>query len=197
MPARVPLRPVRREETEGVRHLAASRTEPAAVVQRARIIRALLDDPALSAGAAARRVGFTREDVGPVWVRRFNAAGLDGLRDAPRAGRPPTHTPEVRSRLVALAVQKPQSLGHPFALWTLERLQRAFEAECGVHLSDSTIWTWLKDEGLVWKRQQTWFHEPHRHDPAFVEKRGASSRRTSPRRRGAASSASTSSARSR
>ena len=153
MPARVRLRTVGGDEAKAVRRLAGSRTEPAAVVQRARIIRALLDDTTLSAGAAARRVGFTREDVGPVWVRRFNAAGVDGLRDAPRAGRPPTHTPEVRSQLIALAVQKPRTLGHTFALWTLERLQRAFEAAHHVHLSDSTIWTWLKEEGLVWKRQ--------------------------------------------
>ena len=103
----------------------------------------------------------------------------------------------MRSRLIALAVQKPRTLGHGFALWTLERLQRAFEAEHHVHLSDSTIWEWLKAEGLVWKRQQTWFHEPHRHDPAFVEKRGGSSRRTSPQQNAVGSSASTNSARSR
>jgi transposase len=193
--ARVQLRSVGGEEADAVRHLAASRTERAGVVQRARVIRALLDEPGLSAGAAARRVGFTREDVGPVWVRRFNAGGVAALHDAPRAGRPPTHTPDVRSRLVALAVRKPRTLGHPFALWTLERLQRAFEAEHHVHLSDSTIWTWLKDEGLVWKRQQTWFSEPHRHNPAFAEKRGSSSKPTSPRPSAAGSSASTSSGR--
>jgi transposase len=197
MPARVVLRRLSREEVDAVRRLAASRTEPAAVVQRSRVIRALLEEPALSAGAAARRAGFIREDSGPVWVRRFNAGGVTALRDAPRSGRPPTHTPEVRSQLVALAVQKPRSLGHEFALWTLERLQRAFEAAHHVHLSDSTIWEWLRDEGLVWKRQQTWFHEPHRHDPQFAEKRGPSSRRTSRRPSGAGSSASTSSARSR
>jgi transposase len=197
MPPRVELRRASAEEAEALRRLAGSRTEPAAVVQRARIIRALLEEPALSAGGAARRVGFTRDDVGPVWVRRFNAGGLAALHDAPRSGRPPTHTPEVRSRLIALAVQRPRTLGHPFALWTLERLQRAFEAEHQVHLSDSTIWEWLKAEGLVWKRQQTWFHEPHRHDPAFVEKRGTSSRRTSLPQNAAASSASMSSARSR
>jgi len=188
--ARVLLRGVRDEEAEAVRRLAASRTAPAAVVQRARVVRALLDEPALAAGAAARRVGFTREDVGPVWVRRFNAGGVAAVHDAPRSGRPPTHTPDVRSRLIALAVQKPRTLGHAFALWTLERLQRAFEAEHHVHLSDSTIWTWLKEEGLVWKRQPTWFPEPHRlagcpgeqgsrPDPEFVEQRGPSSRRTS------------------
>lgn len=181
MCARVQLRSVDREEAEAVRHLAASRTESAALVQRARLIRVLLDAPELSAGAAALRVGFTRDNVGPVWVRRFNEGGVAALADAPRAGRPPTHAPEVKSQLLDLALQKPRALGHPFELWTLERLQRAFEEKTKVHLSDSTIWTWLRDEGLVWKRQQTWFHEPHRHDPEFVEKRGPSSRRTSHR----------------
>ena len=104
------------------------------MVQRARVIRALLEEPSLSATAAGRRAGFTREDAGPLWARRFNAGGVAALRDAPRSGRPPTHTPDVRSRLIALAVQEPRTLGHPFALWTLERLQRAFEAAHGVHL---------------------------------------------------------------
>jgi len=197
MQPRVQLRVVDETEAAAVRRLAASRTEPAGVVQRAWVIRALLDDPTLSATAAGRRAGFTREDAGPCWVRRFNAVGVDGLHDAPRRGRPPTHAPAVRDQLIALAVQKPQGLGEPFALWTLERLQRAFEARHGVHLSDSTIWTWLRDEGLVWRRQQSWFHEPARHDPAFAEKRGPSSRRMSLHQPARASSASTNSARSR
>ena len=67
-----------------------------------------------------------------------------------------------------------RTLGYPFELWTLERLQRAFEERQQVHLSDSTIWEWLEAEGLEWKRQQSWFHNAEKHDPEFVEKRGAS-----------------------
>ena len=197
MQPRIRLREVGPAEERAVRRLAASRTEPAGLVQRAWVIRALLDDPTLSATAAGRLAGFTREDAGPGWVRRFNATGVDGLHDAPRRGRPPTHAPAVRDQLIALAVRKPQGLGEPFARWTLERLQRAFEQRTGVHLSDSTIWTWLRNEGLVWRRQQSWFHEPARHDPAFAEKRGPSSKRTSPRPPARGSSASTNSARSR
>lgn len=180
MAVRVKLREVSEEEGEGVHRLAASHMESAIVVQRARVIRALLDQPALSAAEAGRRAGFAYVDAGRVWVRRFNAGGLAALRDVERSGRPATHAPEVKSQLLDLALQKPSALGQPFALWTLERLQLAFEEKTQVHLSDSTIWTWLRDEGLVWKRQQTWFHEPEKHDPEFVEKRGPSSRRTSP-----------------
>lgn len=80
----------------------------------------------------------------------------------------------MRSALIALATQRPSSLGYPFHVWTLERLQRAFEERHHTHLSDSTIWEWLDAEGLVWKRQESWFHEAEKHDPQFVEKRGAS-----------------------
>jgi len=115
-----------------------------------------------------------------MWVKRFNEEGLAGLQDRPRPGRKPTHSQEVRSALISLALQKPRSLGYPFELWTWERLQRAFEERHGVHLSGrrcgetaSTIWTWMDEEGFKWKRQQSWFHEAKKHDPEFVEKRGA------------------------
>jgi transposase len=49
----------------------------------------------------------------------------------------------------------------------------AFKERHGVHLSDSTIWTWMDEEGFQWKRQQSWFHDAEKHDPEFVEKRGA------------------------
>lgn len=183
MRARLQLRALTSAEVVAVRRLAHSRTAAAAVVQRARVIEVLATQPRLGVGAAAQRVGFARADAGARWVRRFNAGGVAALHDAPRAGRPATHAEAVKSALVALAVQKPATLGEPFALWTLERLQRAFQQRHGVHLSDSTIWTWLRDEGLVWKHQQSWFHEPQRHDPAFGEKRGPSSRPMLPRRR--------------
>ena len=186
MPNLVKLRPVTSEEEAELRRLAVSRTEPASMVQRAKLICLLCDDPDLSASQAALRAGFNVGKPGTVWVRRFNTHGLAGLQEAPRCGRPPVHGPEIKSRLIDLALQKPASLGLPFALWTLERLQIAFRERTGTHLSDSTIWTWLRDEGLEWKRQQSWFHEAKRHDPEFVEKRGPSSPPTAALRKTAA-----------
>jgi len=45
----------------------------------------------------------------------------------------------------------------PNELWTLERLQRAFQERHGIYLSDSTIWTRMQEEGFRWKRQQSRF----------------------------------------
>ena len=108
----------------------------------------------------------------------FQRDSLAGLEDQPRPRRNPTHGQEVHSQLVSLATQKPKTLGYPFELWTLERLQVAFQERHGIHLSDSTIWEWVEGEGFKWKRQQSWFHEAEKHDPEFMEKRGVSSRPT-------------------
>jgi transposase len=189
MPGLVKLRPVTAEEEKTLRRLAASRTEPASLVQRARLICLLLDTPSLPATRAALKAGFAEGKPGTVWVKRFNTRGVAGLQEAARSGRPPVHTPEVKSRLIDLALRKPSSLGLPFELWTLERLQIAFRERTGTHLSDSTIWTWLRDEGLEWKRQQSWFRDPERHDPEFVEKRGPLLPPISSRRKTAVSSA--------
>jgi len=174
----VKLRTLTTEEIAEIRRLAASRTESFRLVQRARIIAAMLDDPNLYGSEAGQQAGYRSPIMGVTWVRRFNAEGPAGLEDRKRGGRKPTHSQAVRSALISLALQKPNTLGYPFKLWTLERLQTAFEEREGVHLSDSTIWTWMADEGFEWKRQESWFHEAEKHDAQFVEKRGASSRPT-------------------
>jgi len=170
----VKLRSLTTEEEAEIRRLAASRKEPHRLVQRAQVIAAMLDDPTLHASHAGLRSGFRGAQSGINWVKRFNEEGLVGLEDKPKAGRPPTHDQTVRSELISLALQKPETLGDPFKLWTLERLQTAFKERQGIHLSDSTIWEWVEAEGFEWKRQESWFHETEKHDPQFVEKRGPS-----------------------
>ena len=168
----LPLREVSEEEAEQVYKMASSRTQPARLVQRAKIIQLLLDNPKLPAGEAGRKVGYKSDYPGRTWVKRFNELGIQGLVDEPRSGHPPYYDEDTRSSLIDLVLQKPDSLGYPFALWTQGRLQEAFKERYGIHLARSTIWTWVTSEGLKWKRQQSWFHEPEKHDPESVEKRG-------------------------
>jgi transposase len=138
----------------------------------------MLDDPKLHAGEAGRLVGYKSDYPGCNWVKRFNQQGIKGLQDEERSGRPLIYNENIRGSLINMALQKPASLGYPFALWTESRLQAAFQERYGFHLSSYTIWTWVTSEGLKWKRQQSWFHEPEKHDPEFVQKRGSSSRHT-------------------
>ena len=168
------LRKVSAEESEQVRKLATSRTQPARLVQRARIIQLLLDNPKLPTGEAGRQVGYKSNYSGRTWVKRFNEQGIQGLADEARSGHPPFYDEETRSLLIDLVLRKPRSLGYPFELWTQERLQQAFRERHDIHLAKSTVWSWVTGEGLKWKRQQSWFHDPEKHDPEFVEKRGPS-----------------------
>lgn len=172
MPNRLQLRPVSASEEAQIRHLAASRAKPARLVQRAQVIEAMLETPELSAKEAGFQAGYRSAPSGQKWVRRFNDGGLEALGDRSRSGRPPIHGEEVRSKLLDLVLQKPRSLGYPFVLWTLERLQEAFFEQEEVHLATSTIWEWVEAEGLKWRRQESWFHEAEIHDDRFAEKRG-------------------------
>jgi len=173
MPKQLQLRELTAGEKQAIARVVNSRTEPVRRVQRAKIIQFMLDDPKLPASEAGRRAGYRSDWPGRAWVKRFNEQGLAGLEDEHRSGHPRVHDEKVRSTLIDLATQKPNTLGYPFKLWTLERLQSTFKERHDVHLSDSTIWTWLAEEGLEWKRQESWFHEAEKHDPEFVEKRGA------------------------
>jgi transposase len=170
----IKLRELTSEEDREIRRLAASRKAPHRLVQRAKVIVAMLEEPMLYATQAGLQVGFLSEQTGVDWVKRFNREGLAGLEDKPKAGRPVTHTETIRGSLIGLVRQKPESLGYPFKLWTVERLQTAFQEREGLHLSTSTIWEWVQGEGLHWKRQESWFHDAEKHDPDFAEKRGPS-----------------------
>jgi transposase len=174
--APVCLREMSAAEHAAVQKLAHSRTAPAHRVQRAQIIwRARCGE---SASAIAARVGLDGETVRKR-IRRFNAEGLDALKDRHRSGRRPTYSAEQTATVIASALTRPQTLGLPFAAWTLDRLAAYLHEHKGIAMRRSRIDEILLHEGLRWRRHETWFGE--RVDPAFAEKRGRSKRST-PRR---------------
>lgn len=161
----IKLRPLTTEEATEIRRLASSRDEPKRLVQRARVISFMYEDPDLYAVEAGLKAGFKNSGMGSAWVRRFNKEGLPGLRDRPRPGSKSRRKPKLRSALIALATQKPRSLGYHYALWTLKRLQQAFEERHGACLALSTIWGWLGEDGLDLKQQWIWLHTAEKLDP--------------------------------
>ena len=113
------LRALTTDEVVAVERLAHARTSAARTVERARIIWAAHRGEGVGEIAAAR--GVDQETVRR-WLKRFNARGLEGLADRPRAGRKPTYPPEQVAEVIAAALTKPAALGLPFAAWTLDRL---------------------------------------------------------------------------
>lgn len=167
MPRKLRVRELTADEQETVEHLSRSRTAPAREVERAQIIWRSHQ------GESVQRIAQTLgrgEDTVRHWIKRFNAAGMGGLNDEPRAGRPATYTPVEVSEVVALSLTDPQTLNLPFASWTLDRLETYLNEVKGIGIKRSRIDDVLRNEGLRWRTQETWFGE--RVDPDFARKRG-------------------------
>jgi transposase len=176
------LRDLTAEETSAVESLARSRTASARRVERARIVwRARRGETPPTIAAA---LGLSAETVRRR-IRRFNAEGLAALEDHHRSGRPATYAPDAVAAVIAAALSSPRRRGLPFASWTLDRLAAYLLEHQGIAMRRSRIDEILLREGLRWRRQETWFGE--RVEPEFAQKRAAS-RRSTPRRRRAASS---------
>ncbi len=155
------LRPMTPEEHATITRLRQSRTETARLVERARIIWRASQGWHVPAIAADLRLN---ERTVRLWLKRFNAAGLDGLRDAPRSGCPPTYSREQVGEVIATALTNPRSLDLPFASWTLDRLTAYLTEEKDIPIKRSRIDELLIEEGLRWRTQETWFGE--RVDPS-------------------------------
>jgi transposase len=160
--------------------LAHSHKRGAGLVRRAQIILPAVEER-LSAPEMAARMELCSQTV-RFWIKRFNERGLNGLEEDMRSGRPPTYSAEEKSRVIRTALTRPTELGLPFACWTLDRLV-AYLSEQGLGMRRSRIGEILLDEGLKWRREETWFGE--RVDPDFARKRGRLRSSTRRRRRAA------------
>ena len=174
----IKLKKLTAEEESAIDKLARSRTAPAREVERAQII--LLARRGTRVPAIAKELALTELTV-RTWLKRFNTAGLTGLQDRPRSGRPVTYQPEQVSEVIATALTNPQHLNQPFACWTLDRLETYLNEEKKIPIKRSRIDDLLITEGLRWRTQETWFGE--RVDPECANKRGILKRSTPPHRK--------------
>ena len=138
------LRTLSPDEPQMIERLAHSRIAEARLVERARMIWHARQD--LSVATIAAELGVHDQTVRH-WLKRFNALGLAGLHDLPRGGGPPTYTPEQGAEVIATALADPQTLGQPFASWTLDRLATSLSEEKGISIKRSRIDDLLMAEG--------------------------------------------------
>src|SRR5947209_7440589 len=64
-------------------------------------------------------------------------------------------------------------LAKPYQSWNFERLAAYVHEQLGIQMKKTRIFEILQEEGLRWRKQETWFGE--RLDPEFAQKRGPSS----------------------
>jgi len=102
------------------------------------------------------------------WLHRYISEGIEGLRDAPRAGRSSVVTEPFRRRLLEVVRRRPRSLDLEYSMWTLQRLADFLAVETGIRVSDETIRRELAKEGIVFSRPQHTISSP---DPEYQVKK--------------------------
>ncbi len=102
------------------------------------------------------------------WLHRYIAEGVQGLMDAPRAGRSSVVTDEFRKRLLEVVRRRPRSLELEFSMWTLQRLADFMAEDTGIRVSTETIRRALAKEDIVFSRPQHTISSP---DPEYQVKK--------------------------
>lgn len=139
-----------------------------ALVMRARMV--LMSAAGQGTSEIAGALGIGERTVRK-WKARFEGKPrLEGLKDAPRSGRPPTIPVEVRCQLVQLACERPDGEKSPAPfrdVWSYKALAETIEAVSGHRMSVSEVGRVLRFKGLRPHRVKQWLKSA---DPNFVAK---------------------------
>ncbi len=128
---------------------AILRSENARVVKRAMALRMLHQGQSPTEVAEILSVS---QPTPYQWFHRFRAAGLAGLEDRPKSGRPPLADEAYLQVLEDTLEQEPGEWGYEFALWTVQRLNQHLQKVTGKHISDERLRMLLKARGWVYRR---------------------------------------------
>ncbi len=102
-------------------------------------------------------------------IHRYEAAGVTGLADQPRAGRPRQVPADAVEQLKDLVVKSPHLLGYGQNNWTLALLQEELAARWQVTLSHEHVRRLLRRGGVSFRRPKLHLVSP---DPEYDAKRG-------------------------
>ena len=101
----------------------------------------------MSREAAARAAGMDRQTLRD-WVHRYNAEGLDGLRDRPRPGRPCALDEGRQAALKALILKGPKLERDGCVAWRIRDLCRLVEDRFGVRYGETGMLRLVKSLDL-------------------------------------------------
>jgi transposase len=174
----VTLTEAQRAELEHVSRQAVGR-----VALRAQMVRLAARGHSVPQIAAIHACGH---DVVRTWLHRYQAAGLAGLEDLPRSGRPPAAR-LARQIVDAQAGQSPRCAGLLQSCWTVALLATFLAARFGLALSGDTVRRHRKATGWRWRRPRLAPASalPHKRDPDAAAKEAAIAAALRRARRGA------------
>ena len=105
----------------------------------------------MSRERAARQAGMDRQTLRD-WVIRFNAEGIEGLRDRPRSGRRPWLDEGQQAAFKALVLRGPEAERAGVSTWRAKDLCRIVEDRFGVRYAENGMLRLLHDLGLSWQK---------------------------------------------
>src|SRR5215210_6983298 len=105
----------------------------------------------MSREAAARAAGMDRQTLRD-WVHRYNAEGVGGLRDRPRAGRPCRLDEGRQAALKALVLKGPKLGRDGCVAWRVRDLRDLVERRFGVGYSETGMLRLLHGLDLSWQK---------------------------------------------
>lgn len=170
------------QQRQVLERLKRSRNEPAALVERCRMV--LMAAEGASNAKTARKLSVDRQRVRR-WRGRWasaaaeleNCEALDAdekdleerirrvLADRPRSGAPPTFEPEQIAGLIALACEEPEDNGVPVSHWTpAELAAKAIERGIFERISPRHVDRLLKEIDLRPHKSKYWLTSPDKRE---------------------------------
>ena len=83
------------------------------------------------------------------WLARFAEAGIDGLNDGTRSGRPAKADDAYRTALVDAVTTPPRALDLPFDVWTSDRLSAYLAETTGIRVAPVWVRALLRRQEFV------------------------------------------------
>jgi transposase len=105
----------------------------------------------MSRDEAARAAGMDRQTLRD-WVHRYNAEGVEGLRDRPRSGRPCALDEGRLATRKALVLRGPELERDGCVAWRARDLCALVERRFGVRYGESGMLRRLKGLDLSWQK---------------------------------------------
>jgi len=144
------------EEKDTLERMVRSSTAEQRQVFRARLI--LVASQGLASNEVAKQMGCRAATVSK-WRQRFLVQRLEGIKDAPRPGKPPVYTTETERRVLAM-LDEPVPEG--YARWNGPLLANAL-ADVDVQF----VWKVMRRHGIALERRRSWCIST---DPEFASK---------------------------
>jgi transposase len=105
----------------------------------------------MSRETAARAAGMDRQTLRD-WVIRFNAEGVDGLRDQPRSGRRPWMSEGQQAAFKAVVLRGPDPERDGVSTWRIVDLCRIAEERFGIRYREGGMRRLVKALDLSWQK---------------------------------------------